>query len=163
MLDVLRQRSARLSWQLWASHFTVIVITLVALVGSIVTVTSIWLLRQAFILREPALDAQVVSIAVGNLVRRGVPDTTISGILAEMRNGGVRMPIGPFETERGPRWGGSGGFPRPDLQNLDYVIVLTPDGRVLASSDRNRFPLGSGFAPASDSGLAEIVSRASAG
>ena len=61
----------RLSWQLWMSHFTVVVITLVALVGSMVLVAGLWLFRQGHVLREPALDAQVLSIAVGNLVRRG--------------------------------------------------------------------------------------------
>src|SRR6476646_6422782 len=114
------RRGQRLSRQLWASHFTVIVITLVALVGSIVLLASLWLVRQGFALREPALDAQVVSIAIGNLVRRGVPEPTISSFLAEMRNGGVRLPAGPLATERGLHWGGPPAALRPDLQDVDY-------------------------------------------
>src|SRR5262245_42438310 len=99
-------RRQRLSWQLWTSHFTVVVITLVALVGSIVLLAGLWLLRQGFILRDPALDAQVLSSTIGNLVRRGVPEEQLNGVLAALPNGGPRLPMGPFDPSRGPRWGG---------------------------------------------------------
>src|SRR5712691_3468351 len=152
-----------LRWQLWTSHVTVVVITLVALVGAIVLLAGIWLLRQGFILREPSLDAQTVSLAVGNLVRRGVSEPTISNILSEMRNGGMRMQMGPFEGERGPRGPGPPPSLRPDLQNLDFMVVVGPDGTVLASSDRGRFPPGSSFPPSNQSGWAEVTTRALSG
>jgi signal transduction histidine kinase len=155
----------RLSWQLWTSHFTVVVITLVALVGSIVLLAGLWLLRQGFILRDPALDAQVLSNTIGNLVRRGAPEEQLSGVLAALPNGGLRLPMGTFDPPRGPRWG-PGPPPAlrgPDLQNLDFVAVVGPDGRVLGSSDRDRFPPGSSFPPPAQSEWAEVTARALAG
>jgi signal transduction histidine kinase len=161
MLGSSTRGNQRLSWQLWASHFTVVVITLVALVGAIVLLAGLWQFRQSVTLREPALDAQVVGIAVGNLVRRGVPEPTLSNILVEMRNGGMRVPVGPLETERGPRWGGP-PF-RADLQNLDFVLVVTSDRRVLATSDRTRFPPGSSFPPPGETGWGQVIDRALSG
>ena len=159
----------RLSWQLWKSHLTVVVITLVALVASIVLVAGLWLLRQGFVLREPALDAQVLSIAIGNLVRRGVAEPQLSTLLTELRNGGLRMPIGPFETEHESRWGWGGqhgppmGMRGADLQNLAFIVVVDPAGRGVASSDRARYPPGSPVPPTAETGWAAIVERALAG
>ena len=152
----------RLSWQLWASHLTVIVITLVALVGALVLLAGAWLFRQGMLLREPALEAQVVSTAVGNLVRRGAPEPRISELLSDLQAGGVQVPGGPFAGRGGP-WSGPPPALRMDLQNLEYLVVVTPDGRILASSDRARFPPGELLAAVVDPTVRELVGRAVVG
>jgi signal transduction histidine kinase len=162
-LSAIRRHSQRLSWQLWASHYTVVVITLVAVVGSIVLLASAWLLRQGSVLREPALDAQVISLTVGNLIRSGAPESAISSVLAEVREGGVRAPTRPFEAHRGPPWGGPLATPRADLQNLEYILIVGPDGLVRASSDPARFPPGATIQSTSAGGAAAIAARALAG
>lgn len=162
-MSAIRRHSQRLSWQLWASHYTVVVITLVAVVGSIVLLASAWLLRQGSVLREPALDAQVISLTVGNLIRSGAPESAISSVLAEVREGGVRAPTRPFEAHRGPPWGGPLATPRADLQNLEYILIVGPDGLVRASSDPARFPPGATIQSTSAGGAAAIAARALAG
>jgi signal transduction histidine kinase len=162
-LSAIRRHSQRLSWQLWASHYTVVVITLVAVVGSIVLLASVWLLRQGSVLREPALDAQVISLTVGNLVRSGAPESAISSVLAEVREGGVRTPTRPFEVHRGPPWGGPLATPWADLQNLEYILIVGPDGVIRASSDPARFPPGATIQSTSTGGAAAIAARALAG
>jgi signal transduction histidine kinase len=162
-LSTIRRHSQRLSWQLWASHYTVVVITLVAVVGSIVLLASAWLLRQGSVLREPALDAQVISLTVGNLIRSGAPESAINNVLAEVREGGVRAPTRPFEAHRGPPWGGPLATPRADLQNLEYILIVGPDGLVRASSDHARFPPGATIPSTSAGGASAIAARALAG
>jgi signal transduction histidine kinase len=159
-LSAIRRHSQRLSWQLWASHYTVVVITLVAVVGSIVLLASAWLLRQGSVLREPALDAQVISLTVGNLVRSGAPESAISSVLAEVREGGVRTPTRPFDVHRGPPWGGPLATPWADLQNLEYILIVGPDGVIRASSDPARFPPGATIQSTSAGGAAAIAARA---
>jgi signal transduction histidine kinase len=141
MLAAFGRRRERLSWQLWASHLAVVVITLVAVVGAILAAAGFWALRQGWAFREPAVDAQVISRAVGNLVRRDLPSSVLSVVLGELQNGGLRVTHGPFEDERGPRR--FGPVPQwPDLGGLQFVVLLGADGRVLASSDEALLPVG---------------------
>jgi HAMP domain-containing protein len=165
-------RWQRLSWQLWTSHLLVVVITLLALAAALVMVVGSWLLRQGYVGREPALDAQVVGVAVGNLVRRGAPEPEISALLAAIQRGDVQLPGGAFEIQRGPRAGGpfsggptAGGPPvlRPDLQEVEALVIVGPDGTVLAASDRSRYPPGTAFPPSDQSAWVEPLARAWAG
>jgi signal transduction histidine kinase len=162
MASARQSRGQSLTRQLWASHLIVIAITLVALVGAMILLGGAWMVRQGFVIREPALDAEAVSIAYGNLIRRGVPEPLMSEVLAETASGGIRMGAGPLETERGPRFMGPPAL-RRDLQSIDYVVIVGPGGRVLASSDGARFPPDSAFPPQGVAGWNDAVARALAG
>jgi signal transduction histidine kinase len=151
----------RLSWQLWASHLTVVAITLVALVAALVIVAGGFLLRQGLLLREPALQAQVVGTAVGNLVRRGGSEARIGELLADLQAGNVQLPSGPFE-DRGRGFGPPPAV-RMDLQGAEYLAVVRPDGSILASSDPARLPPGSPLASTPGATAGDLVARALAG
>jgi signal transduction histidine kinase len=154
------ERRQRLSWQLWTSHLTVVVITLVALVGALVSLSGAWLLRQGFVLREPAVDAQLVAGTIGNLLRRGADEARLSAILTELQSGGLQLPVGPFEGDHGPWMANGPPALRPDLRDADFLVVVGPDGRLLASSDPNRLAPGANVAFA---GAEEVLRRAQAG
>ena len=125
--------SRRLSWQLWASHLTVIAITLVALVGALVLLAGTWLLRQGFVLGEPAIQAQLVATFVGNLVRRDASEARLSELLADLQAGGVQVPSSLWEAEHRRHWFGPPPATRADLDDLDFIVLVAPDGAVLAA------------------------------
>jgi signal transduction histidine kinase len=138
----------------------VVVITLVTLVGALVGLSGLWLLRQGLVLRQPAADAQVVAIAVGNMLRRNPNESRLSAILTEIQSGGLQVPVGPFNGGHGPWSGGPPAAFRPDFQDADYLAVVGSSGQLLAASDPDRFPTGSPFAAA---GADQVLRRALSG
>ena len=144
----------RLRWQLTLSHLIAIAFTLVSMIAAVVVIGSTWWSTQNAPAREPAQDARLVAQAVGGLVNQGEP-AALSLILRGLVQGDVRLvaPAGPPNQR--------GGSPNdiPQLRNIDYIVVLGPDGRTLASSD----PAADELAPAERQAWQPVAQRALSG
>ena len=136
----MRRHLATLRWQLTLSHLVATAVTLVSMIAAIVLLSSTWIAIQNNPGREPALDARIIARAIGNLVAGG-QTAELSGVLRTVAAGELRVQVGPgpLAPEPAYRFDSFGA----SLRNLAYVVVLAPDGRVLASST----PENAAFSP----------------
>ena len=160
----MRRRLATLRWQLTLSHLIATAVTLVSMIAAIVLLSSAWIASQNNPGREPAQDARIIARAVANLVVAGEA-AELSGVLRAVAAGDLRVQVGPgpFAPEPAHRLEAIG----PSLRNLAYVVVLAPDGRVLASSapenaafgppEREEWAALAGVAQAGERDLADLV------
>jgi signal transduction histidine kinase len=125
----------RLRWQLTVSHLAAIACTLMLMVAAIVVITNIWYAVQTSPFREPALDARLASIALsGTFQADPTPEPDeLRVLLRSMASGRLRIqpPMGLIAGEQARR--GEGGF--PGLRRVAYIVVLEPDGTILATSE----------------------------
>jgi signal transduction histidine kinase len=130
--------SSRLRWQLTLSHLAAIAVTLVSLVAAVLAIGTVWRLIQGNPEHAPARQAESVARAVAGLVRPDGASAELDPVLRALARGQLRMaaPFGP-DSDRRPNW------VDPALQDVAYIVVVGPDGRVLGSSD----PSGPAFAP----------------
>jgi signal transduction histidine kinase len=107
--------------------------------------------------REPANDARIVARSIGALVGSTAERDTLNLVLRALVRGTVRTQIGPgpFAPEPALRVEGIG----PSLRGLAYIVVVGPDGQIVASSD----PSGTAFEPPERGEWNEIVAAAVAG
>jgi signal transduction histidine kinase len=134
-----RMRGAlgRLRWQLTLSHLIAIAFTLISMIAAVGVIGSTWWSAQNSPSREPAQDAHVVADAVGGIMRQG-DWAGLNVVLSEIQARNLRLlaSFGP------PNNRASAGVDTA-LNNLAYIVVLSPDGRLVGSSDA----AGSAFAP----------------
>src|SRR3954470_6560532 len=136
----MRGALGRLRWQLTLSHLVATAFTLVSLiVAAVLFATFVVGLRDSP-RREPAQDAQTVARAIEGLAAHG-DAVVLNSVLGALVDGRLRLSAAgwPYGPEAARRMDWMGGPPR----NLAYVVLVGPDGRVLASSD----PAGAAFAP----------------
>jgi histidine kinase len=128
----------RLRWQLTLSHLIAIAFTLMAMIAAVLLIGSAWFARQDSPALQAAQDARAVAVATQGLVARGATSAEVSGVLAAIQRGDVRLSassgMGPPEELRGRTGGG----------NFIYLVMVDRDGQVLGSSDA----AGASFAPA---------------
>ena len=129
----MRRALARLRWQLTLSHLIAIVVTLVSMVAALISIAGSWIAVQTSPDREAANDARIVARSVGPPVELGGESDTLNVVLRGLAQGKIRAQIGPgpFAPEPAYRIEGIG----PSLRGLSYVVIVGPDGRVIASSD----------------------------
>jgi signal transduction histidine kinase len=151
------RRLARLRWQLTLSHLLAIVVTLVSMVAALMTIAGGWIAVQASPDREAANDARTIARAVGPLAELGTDRSSLNVVLRALAQGTLRAQIGPgpFAPEPAYRTEGIG----PALRNVAWVVVVGPDGQVVASSD----PSGASFDPPERAEWAPLVAAAQAG
>src|SRR5581483_8064838 len=130
----------RLRWQLTLSHLVATAFTLVCLIAAAVLFATFVAGLHDDPRREPAQDAQAVAHAIEGLAAHG-DAALLDSVLAALVDGRLRLtgaswPYGP-PAARNADWFGA------PLRNLSYVVLLGPDGQVVASSD----PAGAAFAP----------------
>src|SRR5215213_8491547 len=136
----MRGTLGRLRWQLTLSHLMATAFTLVCLIAAAVLFATFMAGLHDSPRREPAQDARTVARAIEGLAARG-DAALLNDVLGALVDGRLRLsaagwPYGP-EAARRADW------MAPSLRNLAYVVVLGPDGQVVASSD----PAGAAFAP----------------
>jgi signal transduction histidine kinase len=150
----------RLRWQLTLSHLAAIAFTLVCLVGAAFLFATAVLSLRARPGVEAAEDARLVARAVGGLVSRG-DAAALNTVLGALTDGSLLLPVD------GPPRGGPPGGPGPPrwadgldaaLENVAYIVVLRPDGQLLASST----PAGAAFAPPEREEWQRLVTAAQA-
>ncbi|MDP8925250.1 MAG: hypothetical protein M3O34_20590, partial [Chloroflexota bacterium] len=127
----MRRRLSTLRWQLTLSHLVATAVTLVSMIGAIVLLSSAWIAIQSSPGREPAQDARTIARAIAGLVADG-ETADLSRVLRAVAANELRVEVGPgpFAPEAAHRFDTLGA----SLRNLAYVVVLAPDGRILASS-----------------------------
>jgi signal transduction histidine kinase len=152
-----RRALARLRWQLTLSHLIAIVVTLVSMVAALILIAGSWIAIQTSPDREAANDARVIARSIGPLAEAGSDRDTANVVLRALVQGEVRAQIGPgpFAPEPAHRIEGIG----PSLRGLEYVVIIGPDDRVVASSD----PSGAAFDPPERAEWAPIVAAARRG
>jgi hypothetical protein len=152
-----KRRLSRLRWQLTLSHLIAIVVTLVSMIAAIFLFAGTWIAVQTSPAREPANDARIVARSIGALVGSTAERDTLNLVLRALVRGTVRTQIGPgpFAPEPALRVEGIG----PSLRGLAYIVVVGPDGQIVASSD----PSGTAFEPPERGEWNEIVAAAVAG
>jgi signal transduction histidine kinase len=129
---------SRLRWQLTFSHLAAIAFTLVAMIAAVLLIGSAWFARANNPSAEPAQEARAVALAVQGLVLRGASPVELSGVLQLLATDDLRLPAASSSY-----WTDAAARQRPGLDNVDYLVIVDPDGRVLGSSDE----LGADFAP----------------
>jgi len=136
----MRGALGRLRWQLTLSHLVATAFTLVSLIAAAVLFATFVVGLRDSPRREPAQDAQTVARAIGGLAAQG-DAAVLNSVLGALVDGRLRLSAAgwPYGPEPARRMDWMGGPPR----NLAYVVLVGPDGRVLASSD----PAGAAFAP----------------
>jgi signal transduction histidine kinase len=151
------RRLARLRWQLTLSHLLAIVVTLVSMLAALMLIAGSWIAVQTSPEREASNDARIIARAVGPLVERGSERASLNVVLRALSQGTLRAQIGPgpFAPEPAYRVDGIG----PSLRNVAYVVVVGPDGQIVASSD----PSGAAFDPPERAEWAQIVVAAQSG
>ena len=127
----IRRGLATLRWQLTLSHLIAIAVTLISMIAALVLLSSAWIAAQNTPAREPAQDARIVARAVGNLVVRG-EHARLAEILRAVVANDVRLLVGPGPNA--PEVAQRNDAFNAGLRNLAYVVVLAPDGGVLATS-----------------------------
>jgi signal transduction histidine kinase len=152
-----RRALARLRWQLTLSHLIAIVVTLVSMVAALILIAGSWIAVQTSPDREAANDARIIARSIGPLVEAGSDRDTANVVLRALVQGKVRAQIGPgpFAPEPAHRIDGIG----PSLRGLEYVVIVGPDDRVVASSD----PSGAAFEPPERAEWAPVVVAARRG
>lgn len=150
----MRRPLSRLRWQLTLSHLIAIAFTLMSMIAAVLLIASGWIAAQTSPAREPAQDARMVAQAVGGLAIRG-GDAQLNGTLRALADGSLRVVV-PFglEADRRPQ-----GVGVPPLRDVSYLLVLGPNGQLIASSD----PAGAAFAPPEAGEWRPIAARAMAG
>jgi signal transduction histidine kinase len=147
----------RLRWQLTLSHLIAVAVTLVLMIAVFVLLVSYWTASLQDPAHEPYNDAQTVADAVGGLIVRDRSGDRLDVVLDALARGDLQL------SSSGPPWAsgsGNGGEPfAPSLENIAYIAVVGPDGRVLGSSD----PAGAAFSPPERSEWAPLVDAALAG
>ncbi|HLH21806.1 MAG TPA: HAMP domain-containing sensor histidine kinase [Chloroflexota bacterium] len=138
------------------SHLVATAFTLVCLIAAAVLFGTIMAGLHDSPRRAPAQDAQTVARAIEGLAAQGDP-ATLDTVLRALADGRLRLsaagwPYGPPAARR-PEWLG------PSLRNLSYVVLVGPDGHVLASSD----PAGAAFAPPERDAWAALAAQAQRG
>jgi signal transduction histidine kinase len=153
----MKRRPARLRWQLTLSHLAAIVVTLVSMIAAVALIGGSWIGLQTAPSREPANDARIVARTIGAMVEQGGDPAALGVVLRAMVEGQIRPQIGPgpFAPEPAYRFEGVG----PSLREIEYAVVIGPDGRVLASSD----PAGADFSPPERAEWTPLVKAALAG
>lgn len=148
---------ARLRWQLTLSHIVAIVVTLVSMIAACAVIGGIWISVQTGPSREAANDARIIARAIGQYVEQGGDRQALNVVLRAVSEGMIRPQTGPgpFAPEPAYRFDGMG----PSLRELAYVVVIGPDGQVIASSE----PTGAAFSPPERAEWAPIVKAALGG
>jgi histidine kinase len=127
----------RLRWQLTLSHLIAIAFTLMAMIAAVLLIGSAWFARQDSPSLQAAQDARGVAVATQSLMTRGATSAEVSGVLASIERGDVRLSassgMGPPEELRGRNGA-----------NFAYLVLVDRDRHVLGSSD----PAGASFEPA---------------
>lgn len=153
----MRRRLSRLRWQLTLSHLIAILVTLTSMVTAIFLFAGVWIAIQTSPNREAANDARIVARSVGALVEAIGDRESLNVILRALAHGTVRTQLGPgpFAPEPAYRVEGLG----PSLRGLAYIVVVSPDGAMIASSD----PAGAAFDPPERAEWAGLVAASVAG
>jgi signal transduction histidine kinase len=128
----------RLRWQLTLSHLLAIAFTLLSMIAAVVVIVGSVAARQATDSRQPASDARNVAGVISGLVDARAAPAELDAVLHGLANGTLRMTVG-F-----PDAGFHGSPFQFGLANIAYIVVLDPNGSVIASSD----PAGASYAPA---------------
>jgi hypothetical protein len=124
----------RLRWQLTLSHLAAIAVTLVSMVAAVILIAGGWVRTQMDPRTEEAREARAIASAVGGLVARGGGGyDEMDAVLRGLASGDLRL-----SSQDGPPWTRAAGS-----SGLEYVLIVGPDQRILASSD----PAGSAFSP----------------
>ncbi|HEX2186806.1 MAG TPA: HAMP domain-containing protein, partial [Chloroflexota bacterium] len=148
---------ARLRWQLSLSHLAAIAFTLVSMVAMVFVVSGIAFAAQQNPRAEPARDASSVAGVVRAMVRGDQAAPELDAVLRAIASGTLQLQSG------GPPWAAQGGEENPwsstVLRDLDYLVVVGRDGRVLASSD----PAGAAFVPPAGDDWQGLLQRVLAG
>jgi signal transduction histidine kinase len=113
-----------------------------------------WIAIQTGPDREPANDARIIARSIGALVEATSDHESLNVILRALARGTIRTQLGPgpFAPEPAYRVEGLG----PSLRGLAYIVVVSPGGEVLASSD----PAGAAFDPPERAEWAALVAVA---
>jgi signal transduction histidine kinase len=148
----MRGALGRLRWQLTLSHLVATAFTLVCLIVAAALFATFMAGLHDSPRREPAQEAQVVARAVEGLAAHG-DQALLNSVLGALVDGRLRLsaggwPFGP-EAARRPDW-------MDPARNLAYVVLVGPDGRVVASSD----PAGAAFAPPERDEWTALAARA---
>jgi two-component system sensor histidine kinase BaeS len=148
------RRFQRLRWQLTLSHLKAIAFTLVSMTVAIVLVATGWIHQQSDPAYAPGRDARAAAELIAPAVAAGAAAQVDEGLAALARLPAT-TPVGPWGWAPARRWEWAG----PLLQDVAYLAVVGPDGRVLGSSD----PAGASFAPPERGEWASVVGPALAG
>lgn len=138
---------SRLRWQLTISHLIAIAFTLVSMIAAMLIIGSTWLAHQGSQAGPAVQDAAIVASTIEGLVVRNAGGTSggtepvdLSGVLRALATGDLNVQVGPaFIPEQARRNAWYGGF----LRDIEYIVVIAPDGRLIGSSN----PAGPTFAP----------------
>lgn len=127
----------RLRWQLTLSHLLAIAFTLMSMIAALVLIIGAVVGSQNTESRQPASDARNVAGVISGLVQAHADASELNPVLRGMADGNLRMTVGFGQPIRG-------GVPfQFGLTNVAYIVLLDPNGAVLASSDAS----GISFSP----------------
>src|SRR5437763_16265976 len=149
----MRGALGRLRWQLTLSHLVATAFTLVCLIAAAVLFATFMVGLHDSPRREPDQDAQTVARAVEGLAARG-DAAVLNSVLGALVDGRLRLPAAGWPC--GPEPARRADWMGPTLRNLSYVVLVGPDGQVLASSD----PAGAAFAPPERDEWTALAARA---
>jgi signal transduction histidine kinase len=123
----MRRAFSRLRWQLTFSHLIAIAVTLVCMIAAALLIVMLGITLHSNPRGAPAADARSVAGAVGGFLPDGDP-AALNGVLHALANGNV----GVVREIDGPPW--ATGWTGGTLEDIAYITVIGPDGRVLGSS-----------------------------
>jgi signal transduction histidine kinase len=127
----------RLRWQLTLSHLLATAFTLLSMIAAVVLIAGSWLAAQGNESRQPASDARNVAGVISGMVQANADPADLNAVLRSIADGNLRVTVGFAQPTRG-------GQPfQFGLSNVAYIVVLDPNGAVIASSD----PSGASFSP----------------
>jgi signal transduction histidine kinase len=149
-----------LRWQLTLSHLKAIAFTLISMTVAITLIATGWFHAHDDPALRPAQDARVAVGALGPGLVSGGDAARLSGVLAALLAGDVRVSSDPGPPFGPQQWSERRFELRAQpLRDLAYIVVVGPDGRVLGSSD----PAGAAFAPPERAEWARLVAAALGG
>lgn len=149
----MRRTLARLRWQLTLSHLIAIAFTLVSMIAAVGVIATSWWSSTNAPGREPAVDARLVSVAIGRMVQNGT-SAELGGVLRALVLGQLRL-----ATQPGPPSDHAPVSTDLSLRNMVYIAIVGLDGRPIASSD----PSGAAFAPPEQQEWQPIITSALGG
>jgi signal transduction histidine kinase len=127
----------RLRWQLTLSHLLAIAFTLMSMIAALIFIVGAVIDSQSTVSRQPASDARSVAGVISGLVQAHADASDVNPVLRGIADGNLRMTVGIGQPSRG-------GVPfQFGLTNVAYIVLLDPNGAVLASSDAS----GTSFSP----------------